>query len=360
MGNKASKRTIPISLSITDYEKLKIPKEYRLLKIASYNINIRNTINLNNKIDRVVRYLTSNTKNKPIDVLCLQGIRDYYSACQLIKSIMSETGNVFYITPKLDITTEIDTDPLINPQYDTSKKNKRRSTNDDSIKMQNIIISRYPIISDIYGEYDNNVKIDEIFGTKTLNGANISVDGNIISVYSTELTRDIKNAKIMNVDKRRHELKVLRYKIRKNIAQLQTNKIFSNYFKTDIHMLLGSFNISEFIDDDLNEEFVTFIKQFHCVDIFRHMNAKDTGTTDNTDKRKDYLMFLLTDDIYQPGTDNNAAFNKIKTSSDLFKFIMKRYKIHCLETSIYVDADTEHTSDRFPIEMVFMMSKNAH
>jgi hypothetical protein len=90
------------------------------------------------------------------------------------------------------------------------------------------------------------------------------------------------------------------------------------------------------------------------------MNAKDTGATDNTDKRKDYIMFLLTDDIYNIDTDSNNTFNKIKTSADLFKFIMKRYKIHCLETSIYLDADTEHTTDRYPIETIFMMSKNEH
>jgi hypothetical protein len=215
--------------------------------------------------------------------------------------------------------------------------------------MQNIIISRYPIVSEIFKKYDDTN--DEIFGTKTLTGANISIDGNIISIYSTELTRDIKNAGIINTNKRRHELKVLRTKIKKNMSQLKTN----DYFKTDIHILLGSFNIAEYIDDELNEEFISFIKRLHCVDFFRHMYAKATGTTDSTDKRKDYIMLLLTDDIYQPNSEMNESFNKITVPADLFKFIMKRYKIHFLETTV-----VNTIGDLYPIETVMMMSKNMH
>ena len=132
------------------------------------------------------------------------------------------------------------------------------------------------------------------------------------------------------------------------------------YFKTDINIIVGSFHITEFINDELNSEFVSFIKKMRCVDLFRHLNDKELGSTDGTDKRRDYVMLLLTPDVYHQSGVNNTLFNNISTTADLFKFIMKRYKLHCFEIYIHKSDNSEYTNEHLPIEVVFMISKNMH
>ena len=99
MGSSISKNK---RLQITNYEKVDIPNESVLLKIATYNIDLKNTINLSNNIKNILTYIIEPYKGKHHDIICLQGISDYISASHLIKELKHYTksqGQILYFAP---------------------------------------------------------------------------------------------------------------------------------------------------------------------------------------------------------------------------------------------------------------------
>ena len=73
-------------------------------------------------------------------------------------------------------------------------------------KIQNIIISRYPILSKVYAELDDDVIIDDVLGINTMIGANIIINDHIVTIYNTTLCADVNNANITNNYARQHEI----------------------------------------------------------------------------------------------------------------------------------------------------------
>ena len=126
------------------------------------------------------------------------------------------------------------------PNFRYGSKNTMRKT-----KAQNIIISKYPIVTNIYAELDRRTQLDDIIGARTVIGANISIYGNIISVYNTALNKDIKTSNIINVQIREKEVESLFDIIDENKAGMDA-EIFNSYVKTNIHFLLGTLNINEY------------------------------------------------------------------------------------------------------------------
>ena len=51
MGIRLSKNKEKKEINIRNFSSLTIPKEYELLKMATYNINIHNIINIYTKLD---------------------------------------------------------------------------------------------------------------------------------------------------------------------------------------------------------------------------------------------------------------------------------------------------------------------
>ena len=218
----------------------------------------------------------------------------------------------------------------------------------------NIIISKdYPIVEHIHKEIDESFKYRDILGKKTIIGANISVNGNIISVYNTALNKNIKIANIINSKIRDIESKSLFEAIQENKYNLQHDESYNTFVKTDIHLLLGSLNINE---SDGAEEFAKFIQNYHCIDIFRYINDNDMGYTNTSSERLDYIFYLLTDDIYD---DPNLykKFTKINTSQKLFEFILNKYGVYFFD--IYVVKNIK-LSENYPIECVFMIDLHNH
>ena len=90
------------NVQIKDYNKVIVPKGYKIMKIATHNINLRNTINIQTKISNITSFLLSEFKNKDIDIICLQGIHDYSSASQLIQHLkikLNSMEETFYLAP---------------------------------------------------------------------------------------------------------------------------------------------------------------------------------------------------------------------------------------------------------------------
>ena len=109
MGIKYSK--ISKSNKIYDYSIVNIPDETKLIKIISYNLNLKKTINLDVKIKEVIEYLDSSYRNKIIDIICLQGFLDKFSLDSFIreyKNYCLKNKNTMYFAPSFD-----NVDPIV-------------------------------------------------------------------------------------------------------------------------------------------------------------------------------------------------------------------------------------------------------
>lgn len=370
MGNTFNKHKK--KFKIMDFDKVIIPKEYELIKISSHNVNIRNSVNITNKIREIVSYIVGLFKNKENDIICLQGIHDYNSAYKLIKELKifsrRNRGSLYFAPEFEDVDSKSDdTISIRKSKLDIDGIGIVRSSNTKryakKVETQNIIISKYPIVSTIFVDLGDKHDIDDLIGTKTMIGANISIYGNIISIYNVELSHDIKSANIINDDVREKELAAVFDAINENQESLKLS-FFYNYLKTDIHFLIGSLYITETLSSNLanhfNSEFARFVREYKCVDIFRHIHDENIPLyTNSSSKRHDYIMFLMTNDIYQ----NNSylkQLKKLKSSEDLFKLIFKRYKVYFLDGYVRTDNYASHSSTNYPIECIFMLYKNKH
>ena len=284
MGLKSSKQPQKF---ITDYKKVSVPNNYNIIKISSYNINIKNTINLSNKIKHILTFIVSAFKEKNGDIICFQCINDYKAAIELIKEIkkyMAIYNTNFYFAPEFDDVygsnnNKSNNNKLSINNLQSKSKSKSRShhskntEHNKNIEVQNIIISKYPIISSIYGTLSNNL-IDDVTNTKTVIGANVSINGNVISIYCTELSENLEAANIDNRVIREKELEELNNIIQDNIKKISSTGDFINLNKTDIHFIAGTFHIND-ENNLLNEEYINTLQNFKFVDIFRCLNNYD-------------------------------------------------------------------------------------
>lgn len=357
MGTSASKSH---KNKISDFTLVKIPEDYGMLKIASYNVNLRNTVNIDLKIKEIISYLNSSHKNKSLDVISIQGIYDSASLYILIKDFKKYCFKHridVHFAPNFDyIDTEASGEHLISSKkmldlsLHSSGDNGKNSTKRKIV--QNIIISKHPIISTVYSELDDYTDMDDILGIQTVIGANILINKKIISIYNTNLSKDIKSANIINRKVRKTELSSLFDSVETNMKSLDGDK-FKKYKKSDIHLLCGTFNISEIDDNNINDEFTEFIQLHHCIDIFRYLYDSDPGYTTSYMERSSYMFLHLTKDMYDDKSEFSKKLQNVKEISDLFNIIFKRYNIHFLDYSIIKNENTK-VATYYPIECVFI------
>lgn len=362
MGSKFSKKIIKAeNIKINDYSKVKIPKEYTLLKVATYNVSLSNTINLGQKIKEIFKYIISKFNNKEIDIINIQELSDNSSLYVFIsefKKYCLDKKFIYYFSPPYDniepansnkggsITTS---DNMIGISFkqDSSGKNK----NDHKKKiLQNVIISRYPIISNIFTELDDKTDMDDILGVQTLVGVNILIGNSIISVYNTNLSKDIKAAQIINNDVRKTELDILLNTLDMNKESLSTEQ-FASYTKSGIHIVTGTFNIPEIDNNDnsnnICEEYKELLFNNHFIDIFRILNETDYGFTTSSKERINYIFLHMTKDFYE----KDSEYLNVK---ELKKKLFKRYGIHFLD--FYILENINSVSSYYPIECVFIIN----
>jgi hypothetical protein len=338
-------------IRFTDYNKVKIPDGYKLIKLATYNVSLRNGINVKPRIDDIVNFIFSNFKNKGIDIICLQGIYDYNLASSMVKQIKNrenDMGIKFHFAPDFD-------DVTAESSQHTSRKPKSKSrskTDSKKMKVQNIIISQHPIVSTIFGEIDDENDFDDVIGTHTIISANISIVGNIISVHNTYLSKDIRTANIVNSDIRESELMAVFDIIMQNRENLRNIK---DHMKTDAEFLVGAINVNEMNGDELNEEFTNIISNRHLVDIFRYLNDDNYGYTNTTDERLNYIFIILTDDMYSDDSQFKQRIESLDTEAELLDIIFERFGIYFLDSYVRNDINIQGRANNYPVESIFMM-----
>lgn len=374
MGIKMSKKDIVI----TDYLKVKIPKDFALIKIGSYNVNLRNTINLDNKIKEIITYMANNYKNKTLDIVCLQGLYDTTSLLVLIRELKNYclkhklktylAPSFDNIEPSLSVSSGSggihDLKQMIELSFNGSNGsggsgsggsngNNRSKVIKRKKLIQNIIISMHPIVSTIYAELDDKTDMDDVLGMQTVIGANILIGDNIISVYNTCLSKDIRSANIINSEVRLSELDTLMNIINKNKDSISGEK-FKKYNKSEVHLVVGTININEDDDNGDSQEYTEFISNRRCIDIFRYLHNNDPGHTTSYKERLNYILMNLTDDIYDEKGKLYESFREIKSGDQLFNLIFKRYNIYFLDS--YVITNDNNTSlIYYPIECIFIV-----
>lgn len=376
MGNKFGKKNKKPSnaIFVDDVKKYKLPKGFMLLKTATYNVNLKNSINIDMRVKDIIGYIVSAYKNKTIDVLAIQGIREYYAAHYLIqelKRFIYDHSIELYFAPDFDevqMTSEqnvtknrtfaMSWDPEVRRKRLGHSKSKNTSQH-RNLESQNIIISRYPIINYIFSDIDYETDIDDVIGVKTVIGANISINGNIISVYNTELTKDLVSANIINKKVRGVELDAIFRVVSQNAENLQSES-FKTYCHSDIHLLMGTLYIEEYSGNNFNDEFSEFLKYKHCYDIFRNVTDTKSGYTTPYSQRYDYIMFILTEDLFDKKSSFYEQVQKSKTPSDLTRIIFKRYGVHFLDSYVMESMKNVNPNGNFPVECILMFNRNKH
>jgi uncharacterized pyridoxamine 5'-phosphate oxidase family protein len=357
MGSKVSKHKHKHKI-ITDYSKVSIPNNYVIIKISSYNVNITNTVSLSNKIKNILIFIVSKFKEKDNDVICLQGVYDSVATMELVSEIRKyivEYNVNFYFAPEFDnIIYNSNSNKISITRSKHSHVSKLNHINNtQNIEFQNIIISKYPIVSSIYGTLSNNLN-EIVTNTKTVIGANITVNNNLISIYCVELSANVETANIDNRYVRQKELYKLNDIIQNNITNIN-NISFDIFRKTDIHLIAGTFHIND-INNMSNEEYHETLQNYKFVDIFRCLHDYTIhGHTDISNKRIDYIFIYLTDDMYDEKSDYFNKIQKIETASELLKLLFERYKIHFIESYVRTDVSHNFSSPNFPIETVIMV-----
>jgi len=359
---------------ITDYSKVKIPKDFVLIKIGSHNVNLRNTINLDNKIKEIITYITNNYKNKTLDIVCLQGLYDATSLLVLIREFKKyclKHKLKIYLAPSFDNIepgTSLSPNNIVTSKqmldlsfHGSNSSNGSNSGGSKGIKrkkiIQNIIISMHPIISTIYAELDDRTDMDDVLGMQTVIGANILIGNNIISVYNTCLSKDIRSANIINSDVRLSELDTLMNIINKNKNSI-TDEKFKKYNKSDIHLIAGTININEADTDGISQEYIEFISDRKCIDIFRYLHNDDPGFTTSYTERVNYILINLTDDVYDETGKLSESFKEIKSGEQLFNLLFKRYNIYFLDSYV-IKNDINTSLIYYPIECIFIVKNQS-
>lgn len=374
MGRKLTKDK---EIKINNYAKVKIPKNFKLIKISSFNVDLRNTINLNNKINAIISYISSNYKNKLIDIIGLQGFCDNVSLYVFISEFKKYCINnnlKFFLAPSFNHIKPSKTDSIIIPskkminsyfrstEYkniincDNKSNNSKRNAKSKQHKIiHNIIISKFPIMNIMYSELDDKTDMDDILGIRTVIGVNVLINNKIVSIYNVTLSKDIGSANISNSHVRTTELDTLGDIIKKNVEYI-TKKKFNKYNKSNIHLILGAMNINEINDDEIDDEYIDLIKNRNYIDIFRHLNSNALGHTTIFMERSNYVLIYLANDIHNVKKFAYKNFMDNKSESKLINILFKRYDIYFFDNYVVKNENDDDTSIiHYPIECIFMM-----
>jgi hypothetical protein len=327
------------------YKNIKIPKKYKVIKVATFNINVRNSIGLSDNIIDIVRYIFNDVNSKHIDIICLHGIHDTFSLEELIKGVnkYAQLNDI-----------EIHTLPEFKEMEDIRKKRTKKSTmhlpsiiastkhNDYGIKYSDsVILSRHKI-----RKYFMDTTIgNDIYPDRNYIVANIEMYGKIISIYNISLSSDI--GIVDSKQQREKELTLFDDLFLQNIQELDElgNK------DTSVHLLLSALNINE-ISDKMPNEYVKFVDKYNAIDLYRCHNIDGDGFTTAKHKRHQYMFLILTKDILDKKSKYHDAFVNAQDQNDLMKVIIRRYKFHILEIGV-TELDT--SGSNYPVECIFIL-----
>lgn len=287
MGNTSSR--ISGKISVKSYKNVKLPVGYKLFKISTYNINLSDCLSLDDKINDVMKYINNEYKDLQHDIVCLQGINDESVYNKLLYEILNTYRKDISIIPV-----------------------------NDKMRFNNVIISFHPFKKIYYNKYLKNKIINQVFGNNSVIGANVNIHGNIISIFTTELIKDIRSSG-------------LEYSVARQRESEELFKYIDNNLGHNLCLVLGSINIDEYVQNgQINNQYKEFIEKYKLTDLYRKFNS-EKGSTNNFNTRDDYIFVYNCPNIYS------------------------QYGIHNIECYIRTDMATKSNSQNYPTEAVFMV-----
>jgi hypothetical protein len=144
------------------------------------------------------------------------------------------------------------------------------------------------------------MKWDNIMENKFVYVSNINFNNILLSVYNIAFLNDFIG--ISNTSVRKRQIKQLKEIIRLNTLEIESDT-YNSYDKRNIHVLTCLSNITELLNDDINNEYLYFIRYIKCIDIYRYtQTVKCIGSDNKKDAtticglRTNYIL-LFCDDV---------------------------------------------------------------
>lgn len=328
---------------INDFSKISIPDNYSMVKIISYNVSLKNSINLYNEIFNITKYILTRIKGIYNDIICIQGIEDKYALYEFvcaIKKVSNKMNMTLHTVPDFeDIVVEKSNS--YKSSFHLSWSHSKPVSMAVTEILSCLIISRYPIIN-----YNITKLMDDINCPLIL--ANININNTIITICNINLHKNIIN--IDKIETRKKELNKINNIVHNNKTHLKNN--YSKYNISDIIFICGNFNIEEIALGAINKEYLMLIQNYRMIDIYRYMNINNSGFTNIHNKRTNYLMLKMTDDVYDENNEYNKLLQKIKSHNDMFSLLHKRYGTYFMNSNVNLSINYKYD---FPIEIILMI-----
>lgn len=257
-------------------------------RIATIQVDIDDTINKKHKINTLIEYFMKPYFNNHIDVLCIQGIHNFYILKEIINAF-KEKIYIYNTTNKKNIYVEY--------YPDIKQTNRTCSTEYDYTAdyHNKIIISRHSILqsSDVHMQHIKNKYIQLV---------NLQVNGVYMSIYNVDLKED--NNGINNSKERHIQLneivKIIETNKQNTIQDTSRQYIYGDttYIACDrnIHIVTGIFNIDKFKNAQLSNEYIKIGNILGGIDINQWiMTAKKDTNIYHTNARftKNTYTYLI-------------------------------------------------------------------
>ena len=332
MGNHFSKK-----------KKLKVPNDYKLIKMLSYNVRLIFGSPLRaNKIGYFISDINYNLEN---DIICLQGIYDNESKNTIINIFKQNYKNIYII-----------------PEFNLSNNYQNPNKNCDCDGIGTLILSKYEIID--YKCLKFKETLDNITEYTGVLCINVNINNNVVSIYNIQLQSDYKDI-ISNSKIRENQLKELHIFIKNNINHIENNTYFSKYRKTNINLIIGSLNIpSDNMNNNLlTDEYNNLIKKYNYLDMYKIINNNEKYKYKNRD---DYILLYLFDnlDVKNKNLESDQStidindlpklkniIDKLNDRKIILNKLYKYYKINFIKTNI-INIDY---SNHLPLELIIII-----
>lgn len=311
-------------------------------KVCTFNIRLVQTHNYKNKIIELVDYIYKSNN----DIICIQGINDQKILRLIYKTI--------FMTNRKSSSIKYTIFPDINSYYISQNENISTTnvmeitwSNSESFDISTIdciILTKYHILNSSKINFGNTY----IRNDKCMYIVNLNIHNIIISIYNVTFSNDYIG--ISNSNNRKNEINELRKIVESNKDFIDSKKLYYKHCgHIDIICCLS--NIVELYNNDVNSEYLHFIRILKCIDTYRYIK-----TIKN--KNIDY--------IYDATNAGNIRNNYILVCSEINHIIDDIDEISKIlfDTGLIiynsvVDYDMKMYED-YPVVTTFLLDKNKH
>lgn len=317
-----------------------IPDNTQLLKISSFYVDLNDDINKYDIVKFIAKYVYSDNHSLEVDIICIQGINDENLVKLLIKEILEISNSIkvpVNVVPRIDLNSD-SLDNSIQLTWNKSSENEGFDSN-------NIIISKYPIITT--SKIILNDSIDEkLVGSKKAVIANINVSGYLVTVINIMLSEDYLG--ISNSDFRKYEIdQLLKYIYQNNI---EMKKIIDTYdlkvINKNVSIICGNMNVFEYKNSKINPELLQIFRTMKALDTFRisNLNEKENIYTNISNYKNCYILLILNEMILLDQLNEN----------DLLKYSFDKLGITVIKS--YIEKNIM-SNGNYPIETIFLLDR---